>query len=502
MAIVFPASPSVNETFTAGSITYKWDGDKWIGLGVTPADRLIEGSNSLEINASNNLVWSGNNLGLGIEPAQKLHVKGNIKLHDGSTSAWVLYGGSDSTSYSQLDSHFGTTNRTLFFNENSSSNNSFAVWNRNSGSSGYGFGVDENNNFKVVSGANERFRVTSGGNVGIRNINPGRRLSITGVDQDFIELKHESRTGIHYIEHSGTNSETLAFLQNDGSTTNATARIGRSLTAFYRTYDGGTTDTEVFGVDADGNVSAPRGIFKGGRGEGSIDDLTRYDLNSSGSANFYNVYTSSNGDQAGLGFIQGQFINSPLIYMYGTANTHRNAINFGVLDSTGANPGSSSYTNRLHIRHNGIIVNTINSKDGTEPHSSGFYSKKCWWRQTFQSSINNPTVNLAEFSGGNTNNACVIKVRVIQVEFEGQDSSVGNEHVGMASIRKNTGGYSTFVNTMSISINNGNNNVGTLSWSGQTLRYTSNRTTNYDSYYVEIEICQNNQGNFTINLNT
>ena len=38
MAIVFPASPSVNDTFTAGSITYKWDGDKWIGLGVTGAD--------------------------------------------------------------------------------------------------------------------------------------------------------------------------------------------------------------------------------------------------------------------------------------------------------------------------------------------------------------------------------------------------------------------------------------------------------------------------------
>ena len=59
MAINFPASPSVNETFTAGSITYKWDGDKWIGLGVTPADRLIEGSNSLEINASNELIWTG-----------------------------------------------------------------------------------------------------------------------------------------------------------------------------------------------------------------------------------------------------------------------------------------------------------------------------------------------------------------------------------------------------------------------------------------------------------
>ena len=58
MAINFPASPSVNDTFTAGSITYKWDGAKWIGLGVTPADRLVEGSNSLELDVNNDLVYT------------------------------------------------------------------------------------------------------------------------------------------------------------------------------------------------------------------------------------------------------------------------------------------------------------------------------------------------------------------------------------------------------------------------------------------------------------
>ena len=59
MAIVFPASPSNNDTFTVGSITYTYDGSKWIGLGVTPTDRLVEGSNKLEIDGSNNLVWTG-----------------------------------------------------------------------------------------------------------------------------------------------------------------------------------------------------------------------------------------------------------------------------------------------------------------------------------------------------------------------------------------------------------------------------------------------------------
>ena len=68
MAINFPASPSVNDTFTAGSITYKWDGAKWIGLGVTPADRLVEGSGLLEIE-SNNLVYTGGNFSIGTSTA-------------------------------------------------------------------------------------------------------------------------------------------------------------------------------------------------------------------------------------------------------------------------------------------------------------------------------------------------------------------------------------------------------------------------------------------------
>ena len=74
MPINFPASPNTNDTHTEGSITYKWDGDKWVGLGLTPSDRLVEGSNNLEIN-SNNLVWTGNNVGIGTaSPDQTLEL--------------------------------------------------------------------------------------------------------------------------------------------------------------------------------------------------------------------------------------------------------------------------------------------------------------------------------------------------------------------------------------------------------------------------------------------
>ena len=65
MAIIFPASPSQNDVFTEGSITYKYDGAKWIGVGITPVDRLVEGSNKLEIDSNNHLIWTGGDIGLG-----------------------------------------------------------------------------------------------------------------------------------------------------------------------------------------------------------------------------------------------------------------------------------------------------------------------------------------------------------------------------------------------------------------------------------------------------
>ena len=94
MAIVFPASPSVNDTFTEGSITYKWDGAKWIGLGVTPADRLVEGSNKLEIDASNQLTWTGGSaLLVGTTSGADGGSNQSLLFVEGNTSGASSYGG-------------------------------------------------------------------------------------------------------------------------------------------------------------------------------------------------------------------------------------------------------------------------------------------------------------------------------------------------------------------------------------------------------------------------
>ena len=154
MAINFPASPSTNDTFTAGSITYKWDGAKWIGLGVTPADRLIEGSNSLEIDANNDLKWIGDQV-----------VVGDFAPVDARNGGGIHIRHSNGVSFKS--------------NSGQSVSRNWRIRGDDWGWGNLDFGVGDSVSDWSDSAADNVLSLTSGRNVGINETEPDNKLHIT-----------------------------------------------------------------------------------------------------------------------------------------------------------------------------------------------------------------------------------------------------------------------------------------------------------------------------------
>ena len=157
-----------NTGSNAGSIlrllTTKSDGSGAAGLDIV---KYKAGGASLinyETIGSNGYISfaTGQNAG---SPVERLRIKsdGAFSLTSENTTGWLLKAGQDSASYSAIDGHFPTTNRTLYLNQETT-HRSFVVWNKN-GSDGYGFGLDNSGNFKVVSGSSERMKISSQGYV-------------------------------------------------------------------------------------------------------------------------------------------------------------------------------------------------------------------------------------------------------------------------------------------------------------------------------------------------
>jgi hypothetical protein len=97
----------------------------------------------------------------------------------------------------------------------------------------------------------------------------------------------------------------------------------------------------------------------------------------------------------------------------------------------------------------------------------------------FGSAFDNPTINVICI-GNPQNSVTIIRVTVFTTGF---GSNTANVHTGYA-MKSWTASYAC---PMSVVAGFGNNNVGTLAWSGDYLQYTANRVSNYDSYHMEVE---------------
>jgi len=375
MAIVFPASPSVSDTFTEGSITYKWDGAKWIGLGVTPAqlDRLVEGSNSLEINASNNLVWTGNNVGIqNTSPDEALEVgagtvDGGLKVSGQSSSV---------TSDGFTVDWESSSNSTRIFSEPSSGGSSaIRFFTTNSGSRAEALRITSAGDLFVAGtgGSGDTTQLPNGstiningnssndgfsiirysGGYGAYGLNIGRSKSgtvgtnaIVSNNNDIGHITFYGADGSSYLKAS------MITAQVDGTPSAGSGMPGRLV--FKTSPDGSATPVERLRISSDGNVSITNN---------PTTNASKLFIRANSGANagkwsdsciaLYNTTGASEYSQIGLGYTLGTWAPSYMGYI----NTSTSSFGMGALVFGTRNVVTDSQpTERLRIASDGKIA--------------------------------------------------------------------------------------------------------------------------------------------------
>ena len=209
MAIDFPASPSVDDTFTVGSVTYTWDGTKWtaVAAGGGATDKIEEGNTSAEVIDTG----SDGRFVVTTEGSERARVDSSGRLLVGTSSARTNVQRTGSTVYTP----------TVQFE---TQGNSFPYYSFISNSTG---GYDTH----LVIG------LSSGSAVGSNSLPP----SGTGVGQ------------IHFAGNDGTNFVSAAsiYAQVD-ATPGANDMPGRLI--FATTADGASFPTERMRIRQDGLV--------------------------------------------------------------------------------------------------------------------------------------------------------------------------------------------------------------------------------------------------------
>jgi hypothetical protein len=227
----------------------------------------------------------------------------------------------------------------------------------------------------------------------------------------------------------------------------------------------------VFSTTADGanNVTERMRITSGGRvqiGFGGTPNYTAYDL------------FVSRGDQFGAGIdVANGYArfrgDDDFVYI---AKGGTDVITIGASNKVGI--GDTNPNNIVDIYDATRNSNTVGVLAARTQGGGTFITGRTVPRDT-----SNQTVTIATMSTSGTNERIFIKVQVVNVSAV---NNYGNVHVGYALW---VGGGSSSVTTMTLDTGNsniGNANVGTLSWSGNNLQYTTNGAGNYELNSITI----------------
>jgi hypothetical protein len=341
MAIAFPGSPQTNDLHTVGSFTYKYDGDKWIGVGLTPIDRLIEGSNSLEITAGNDLIWTGDRVGLNTSsPEAKLEVR--------DTGAQGIIIRSENTQSTD-------TNKALRIRNNS---NTDTVTISHRGQLGLGQNID--------SGV--------GTNLHIREANPGGDVGLR--IQNHTTVDAGTTASLYLTTTTGAfDTAHIQVARSDGDLRfkygaaeafrvySTPSEAVNRVVAEFRDHAGGTDALGYVGLTAGYSMASTEGQCRIGamrNGNGNTASFVVATNNGSTIGTFYNRFRINPGE-GDIIFYPGQTFSSPSVINYSQNDT---------------NPG---YTTIRPGDHNNQSRGTIIQSNNADGGWSAMYINKFAW---------------------------------------------------------------------------------------------------------------------------
>jgi hypothetical protein len=206
MAIDFPASPTLNDVFTVGNVTYVWDGTKWTAsvTGGISLDKIEEGNTSAEVIDTG----SDGRFVVTTEGTERLRVTDTGRVGIGTASP------NGNTNYGSLDLN-GSAGGEIFFSSGGVSRGN--IFNYSATPANLGIAATDASGQIIFNtgGYTERVRIDSAGRVGIGTSSPSSLLHLGGTASPNVRL--ESSSGPYSLISSNTVGS-LVFEADAGNT--------------------------------------------------------------------------------------------------------------------------------------------------------------------------------------------------------------------------------------------------------------------------------------------